>query len=161
MLENLRAARSDAKKKAQIEGEFARLTARLEELEEAVAINRKDTTDLMLYGGGAGKYFTKKQIEERLKGEQNRIHELEALTKKTEEESWTGSVSRWVGIGTRVISGDMDAVKQVSDAAVAAVTPTFATKYRKKPRLVHLGRGLKAGWESSFEIVSARHHAKP
>eukprot|EP00285_Hemiselmis_virescens_P007139 CAMPEP_0173396676 /NCGR_PEP_ID=MMETSP1356-20130122/36203_1 /TAXON_ID=77927 ORGANISM="Hemiselmis virescens, Strain PCC157" /NCGR_SAMPLE_ID=MMETSP1356 /ASSEMBLY_ACC=CAM_ASM_000847 /LENGTH=215 /DNA_ID=CAMNT_0014355761 /DNA_START=269 /DNA_END=913 /DNA_ORIENTATION=+ len=124
LAENRRAAASDARKKAQIQEEFSRQNARLEELEEAVASLRSDTIEIMKAGGK----YTKEQILSRVRGEAERRKELEELTKQVEEESWLQSLSRWAGLGSRVASGDKEALEEASKAAVAAVSPSVVSK---------------------------------
>jgi len=124
-VENRRAAASDARKKAQIQDEFSRQNARLEELEEAVALLRTDVIQNMILSGK----YSKEQILARVKGEEERVKELEELTAVRKEESWGETLSRWVGLGSRVAQGDKEAIDEASKAAVTAVAPAVVSNY--------------------------------
>mmetsp|Transcript_44287 Transcript_44287/g.110905 ORF Transcript_44287/g.110905 Transcript_44287/m.110905 type:complete len:240 (+) Transcript_44287:313-1032(+) len=124
-VENRRAAASDARKKAQIQDEFSRQNARLEELEEAVASLRSDVIQNMILSGK----YSKEQISKRVKGEADRVKELEELTAIRTEETWHDTLSRWVGLGSRVAQGDQEAMDQASKAAVSAVAPSVVSKF--------------------------------
>eukprot|EP00284_Hemiselmis_tepida_P012550 CAMPEP_0174927566 /NCGR_PEP_ID=MMETSP1355-20121228/18861_1 /TAXON_ID=464990 /ORGANISM="Hemiselmis tepida, Strain CCMP443" /LENGTH=238 /DNA_ID=CAMNT_0016173677 /DNA_START=305 /DNA_END=1021 /DNA_ORIENTATION=+ len=124
-IENRRAAASDARKKAQIQEEFSRQNARLEELEEAVASLRKDVIQNMIL---TGKY-SKEQILKRVKGEEERVKELEELTAVRKDDTWSEALTRWVGLGARAAKGDKEALDEASKAAVAAVAPSVVAKY--------------------------------
>lgn len=125
LVENRRSAMSDAAKKDKIQSEFETIKARLEELEEAMEVTRKDTTDLMISGGKV----SKEKIMSRLKGEEERMAVLGELEREDKAESWTEMASRWIGLAGAVTSGDEKAVKVASDAAVAAVTPSVVTSF--------------------------------